>query len=224
MSLTVTFSDQASPLLERVRTAADAARLSMVGARAVAIDVREHFLKLQAERHRPGRGDSFYGRAARSVSTTPDGLTANVNIAQRGIRLRRLGGVVRPKAGRKLIAYPAADAPRAAFEQGPRYFADLDVQRVVNPAHGGLQLALVRRESTPISLVRRKRKDGTVTTRVKAGAKLGGEVVFWLARKTTHRADATVLPTDSALQARLRDSIRVHLLNQAQRAALPPAS
>lgn len=224
MSLAVRIQDEGSPLLARIRTAADAARLSMVGARAVAIGVRENFLALQSERHRPGRGDSFYGRAARSVSTAPDGMGAAVNIAQRGVRLRRLGGVVRPKAGKSMVAYPADEAPRDAFELGPRYFSDLDPQRVVNPAHGGLQLALVRRPSTPISLVRRKRKDGSVVTRVKAGKELGGEVVFWLARKTTHEADTSVLPTDAKMQALSLEGIRVHLLNQAQRAALPPSS
>jgi hypothetical protein len=151
-------------------------------------------------------------------------MGAAVNIAQRGMRLRRLGGVVRPKAGRDYVAYPADEAPREAFELGPRYFSDLDPQRVINPAHGGLQLALVRRPSTPISLVRRKRKDGSVVTRVKAGKELGGEVVFWLARKTTHKADASVLPTAAKMQALSLEAIRLHLLNQAQRAALLPPS
>lgn len=214
MSISITLSDQASPLLARIRTAADAGRLSLVGARAVAGQVREHFLQLQEARHRPGRGDSFYGRAARSVSTAPSGpASAVVGIAQRGVRLRRLGGIVRPKAGRKLIAYPADDAPREAFERGPTYFADLDLERVVNPAHGGLQLALVRRASTPISLVRRKAKDGTVRTRAKAaGPARGGEVVFWLARKTTHQADPSVLPAESAMQTTFLDSVRLALV------------
>lgn len=221
MSFSIVISDEASPLLGRIRTAAEAAGLSLVGARSVAIQVREHLLGLQGARHRPGVGDSFYGRAARSVSTAGAGLSAVVGIAQRGIRLRRLGGVVRPGAGKKLVAYPAVDAPREAFETGPKYFPDLELSRQVNPAHGGLQLCLVRRASTAIKILRRKRKDGTVAIKAKAVAKFDGEVVFWLAKKTTHKADATVLPTDAEMQVRSVEGIRVHLLNQAQRAALP---
>lgn len=220
MSLAVIISNQASPLLDRIRAGASAAGLSLVGARAVAISVRGNFLKLQAERHRPGVGDSFYGRAARSVTTAAAGLSAVVGIGQRGVRLRRLGGVVRPRAGKKLVAYPAKDAPREAHELGPRYFADLELSRQINPAHGGLQLCLVRRPSTAITITRRKQKDGTIRTRVKAGALRGGEIIFWLARKTTHKADASVLPPDAEMQAVSIEGIRIHLLNQAQRKAL----
>lgn len=220
MSLTVVINDRATPLLGRIRSAAEAARVSLVGARAVAIQVRGHLVNLQAERHRPGVGDSFYGRAARSVSAAPAGLSATVGIAQRGIRLRRLGGVVRPRAGRKLVAYPAKDAPREAHELGPKYFPDLELSRQINPAHGGLQLCLVRRASTRITITRRKQKDGTIRVRVKAGAVLGGEIVFWLARKTTHKADASVLPTNDEMQATSIEGIRVYFLQIAQRAAL----
>jgi len=219
VSVSVLIDDRASPLISRITTAAQASGLALVGARAVAVQVRGHMLKLNQERSRKGVGRSFYGQAAKSVTSVSDGLGALVNLSQRGLRLRFLGGVVRPGPGKKLVAYPAADAPRQAYDQSPRAFNDLDLSRQINPAHGGLQLCLIRRASTPISFVRRKRKDGTIATRVKAGAVLGGEVVYWLAKKTTHRADPSVLPLDEAMQTTAAEGMRTHLLTQAQRNA-----
>lgn len=222
MSLSIRISDQAGGVLARIRDAAQAERLVLVGARAVAVGVREHLLGLQQERHRPGKGDSFYGRAARSVSANRAvGASAVVAVAQRGVRLRRLGGVVRPGPGKRLVAYPADDAPREAFEFGPSYFADLEIARRINPKHGGLQLCLIRRPSTAVRFVRRKKKDGTITTRVKAEALRGGEIVFWLARKTTHRADPTVLPDGSVMERTAVEGMGAHLLTIKSQKALP---
>jgi hypothetical protein len=127
------------------------------------------------------------------------------------MRLRLLGGVIRPKAGRRFVAYPAADAPAEAYDRGPLTFPDLELARRINPVHGGLQWCLVRRASTAVKFTRRKRKDGTISTRTKAGDVRGGEVVFWLARKTTHEADPTVMPSQGTLLGEATEGMRLAL-------------
>lgn len=58
----------------------------------------------------------------------------------------------------------------------------------------------MRRASSAISIVRRKRTDGTVKTAVRPGMfRAGGQVMFWLVRKATYRADPSVLPTKDEL-------------------------
>lgn len=205
--------DTASPLLARVRTAATAQGLALVGGRAVAGLMRDNFRRLEAERHRPN-GSHFYGRAARAVQVQRDPRGASVSVAQRGIAQRRFGGTIKPKAGRKFLAYPAADAPRVAHEKGPRAFGDLDLTRAINPAHGGMQWALVRRVSQAISYTRRKQRDGSIKTRVRPGALRGGEVIFWLARKVTQRADPSVLPVATVMIDRGRAAIRTELIRR----------
>ena len=212
MSLSIRLDNQASPLLARIRSAAEAKGLVLVAAREVAVGVRKHLVALNQERHRAGVGDSFYGRAAKSVAASQAGSDAVVGVAQRGFRLRRLGGIVRPGPGKKMVAYAAEGAGRAAVAGGPRDFNDLEISRQINPAHGGLQLCLIRRASTALKFSRRRQKDGSIRTRIRAGAVLGGEVVFWLARKTTHKADATVLPTDATMQGQAVEGIRQHML------------
>lgn len=211
MSLQIIINDRTAPLITRLQQAAQHSGLALVGARRVAVTVREHLLDLQATRHRSGKGRSFYGAAARGVNTQSTSEGATVGVAQRGMRLRLLGGVIRPKAGKRFVAYPAADAPAEAYDRGPTTFPDLELARRINPVHGGLQWCLIRRASTAIKFTRRKRKDGTISTRTKAGEVRNGEIIFWLARKTTHEADPTVMPGEGTILGEATDAMRIAL-------------
>lgn len=201
MSVGITI-DTASPLLSRVRTAAAAAGLALVGARAGGNLVREHLIALNAERH--GKGRNFYLQAARSVNTAITPAGAMINIPHRGMRQRFQGGTIKPKPGGNFIAFPDEDAPAQAFQLMPREWPDHDLDRQLrmNPKTGHMQWALVRRASTAIRLQRRKKKDGTIKTSWKVSEiRQGGQVMYWLAGAVTQRADPTVLPTPLDLAA-----------------------
>ncbi len=182
--------DDLSPLLQRVKDAAQIAGLSLVAARAIGILVKDHLVALNAQRHRFGR--NYYARAARSVTAKGAGGLALVSVTQIGIRQRLYGGTIVPKNGGRFLTIPANPA---AYGMRAREFSDLKVARVVNP-DGRLQWALVRRASQAISFARRKQKDGSVKVTVRPGElRAGGEVMFWLVRKVTQRADPTVMPS-----------------------------
>jgi hypothetical protein len=167
-------------------------------ARAMGILVKDHLIAVNAERSRSGR--NWYARAARSVTTRAAGGFALVSVTQIGMRLRYYGGTVR--AGKnistvtgKLTRFLTIPASPETAGMRAGEFNDLDVALVMNPS-GRLQWALVRRASSAISIVRRKRSDGTVKTAVRPGMlRAGGTVMFWLVRKATYRADPSVLPT-----------------------------
>lgn len=205
MSIRVTF-DSASPMMARITTAAKQQGLALVGARAGGQMVRDHLFALNTERHRYGR--NYYAQAARSVTVNPLGETgATIGVTQVGIRLRYYGGTVRAGKGKssatgKPTRYLAIPAREEAYGMRPSEFHDLSFE-LVETGNGGVRPALVRRLSTPIRFVRRKQKDGSIKTSVKAGEVRGGEVMFWLVRKTTHRADPTVLPTMLDLMGRV---------------------
>ncbi len=158
--------DDASPLLQRVKDAATAAGLSLVMARAIGIQVKDHLIALNAERHRYGR--NYYAQAARSVTARAAGGFALVSITQIGIRQRLYGGEITPKNGKRFLTIPADPA---AYGMRAGEMQDLKVARVMNP-DGRLQWALVRRASSAISFVRRKRKDGDAPSA--GGARDGG--------------------------------------------------
>lgn len=196
VGITIT-RDDATPLLQRINDSAQVAGLSVVIARAIGIQVKDHLVALNAERHRYGR--NYYAQAARSVTTKGAGGFAIVSITQIGFRLRLYGGTV--KAGKnvssvtgKLTRFLTIPATPEAYGMRAGEFHDLKVGLAMNP-RGQLQFALIRRVSQAISIVRRKKKDGSVHTTVRPGViNGGGEVMFWLVRKVTQRADPSVLP------------------------------
>ncbi|MDP2227283.1 MAG: hypothetical protein Q8J78_07370 [Moraxellaceae bacterium] len=188
--------DDASPLLARVKDAATAAGLSLVMARAIGIQVKDHLIALNAQRHKFGR--NYYARAARSVSSRSAGGFALVSINHVGIRQRLNGGTIRPKAGKRFLTIPATPE---AYGMRAREFSDLKVGRAINP-RGRIQWALIRKASTAISFTRRKQKDGSVKIKVRPGElRAGGEVIFWLVSRVTQRKDPSVLPTTQQMAA-----------------------
>lgn len=205
--------DEVSPLLQRVRTAAAAAGLALVGARAAGQLVREHLFGLDAQRHKGGR--HYYAQAARSVTTSRVPQGAVVSITQTGFRQRLKGGTIKAGqngSGRKFLTIPEDDE---AIGKRAGEFKDLRLERnVINPRTGALMWALVRNMSTPITMRRRVQKDGSIKTTITPGKVIGraGEVMYWLVRQVTQRADPTVLPHAEQMSGRAIDAIGARLL------------
>lgn len=201
--------DDVSPLLERIRSAAASRGLMLVMGRAVATQIKDHLVALNAQRHRYGR--NYYARAARAVSVRAAGGFALITIAHVGIRQRFYGGEIRPRFG-KYLTIPVAPE---AHGMRAREFNDLRFAMMVDPKSGDLRPALVRRASTAISFARRRGKDGVMRTTVLAGDyRNGGQVMFWLARRVSQRPDPSVLPTrqemlSTALEAGTRRLARL---------------
>lgn len=135
IGITIT-RDDASPLMARVKDAAQVAGLSLVMARAMGILVKDHLVALNAERGRSGR--NWYARAARSVTTRAAGGFALVSVTQIGMRLRYYGGTVR--AGKnistvtgKLTRFLTIPASPETAGMRAGEFNDLDVALVMNP-------------------------------------------------------------------------------------------
>ncbi len=209
-------------VLDRVKNAAQAAGLALVGARAVAVVTKDHLVQLDQERHRYGR--HYYLQAARSVASravfgAASGL-ALVTVSQIGIRQRVNGGTIVPKGGRKFLTLP--EAPEAHAKRA-REFSDLDFAMALDE-NGSLRPALVQRASTAITITRRKKKDGTVKFTVKPGEVQGGKVMFWLARRVKQRPDPTVLPPEPLVRATATEAIHRRVVRLETREGGAPIS
>lgn len=205
--------DEVTPLLERVKTEAQARGLALVAARAVGGLVKDHLYGLDQQRHR--YGSHFYRQAADSVTTgaAPEG--AVVSITQLGFRQRLFGGTIRPKN----VRYLTLPAHPDAFGKRAREFNDLDFAYRVNPATGALQPCLIRRAQTSIRYRRTKGKDGVVRLKVAAVTSLQAEVMFWLVKSVSQPADPSVLPHGEQMSARAVGAIKTALLRPALREA-----
>ncbi len=208
--------DEATPLLAGVRTLAQAQGLALVGARAAAIVVRQHLYGLDAQRHK--YGSHFYRQAGDSVSTgiAPQGAVVSIN--HQGFRQRLQGGRIAPGLGKKYLTLPAspeAQGKRAGEFAGLR-FAIVPDQ---STAGGTLRPALVRDAQTEIRISKRKKKDGTFSFTAKPVRELHPEVMFWLVRSVTQRADPSVLPYDEQLASAATGAISARFTRLALRRA-----
>lgn len=200
--------DEATPLLERVKTAAQARGLALVAARAVGSLVKEHLYGLDAKRHRFGR--HFYRQAADSVTAgaAPEG--AAVSITQQGFRQRLFGGAIYPGNGKKFLTIPAVPE---AFGTRAGEWTGLKVSRAYDPRTGALRWALVRVLSASVS---GRAKKGKLNRAIAKNLGIG-DVVFWLVRDVGQRADPTVLPTAADMSARGVKAIEDRFLRLALR-------
>ncbi|MBL9187924.1 MAG: hypothetical protein JNK23_10625 [Opitutaceae bacterium] len=205
--------DEATPLLARVKSAAAAQGLALVGARAVASLVKDHLYGLDSQRHK--YGSHYYRQAGDSVRTEVVPQGAVVSISQIGFRLRLFGGTVRAKNVRLLTipAHPDAYGKRA------REFDDLDFSFQINPKTGALQPCLVRRAQTTLKYSRRKGKDGAVNISVRAVSTLDAVVMYWLTPSVTHDADPSVLPYAEQMSLRAVTAMRTRLMRATLRQA-----
>ncbi|MES2692785.1 MAG: hypothetical protein V4773_04875 [Verrucomicrobiota bacterium] len=194
-------------LLDRLKSEAHRAGLALVAAQAVATLTRDHLIALDGKRHRHGR--HYYLQAAGNVTvqTNAAGL-ASVTIDHVGIRQRRYGGPIVPKAGKKYLTLPAQ--PKA-YGKSAREFGDLAFGLALDE-RGALRPALVRRASTATTLSRRKRKDGSLSVAVNREDLQRGQVMFWLRRRVNQGADPSVLPADTEAEATALHAIRRHLV------------
>lgn len=205
--------DEITPLLERVQTAAQAQGVALVAARAVGGLVKEHLYGLDAQRHQ--FGNHFYRQAGDSVSTGADSRGAIVSISQLGFAQRFYGGTIRAKN----VNYLTIPASPEAYGKRAREFNDLDFAFAEDPETGALRPALVRRAQTRIRHRRVKTAEG-ITFKASAVASLLPDVMFWLVRSVTQRADPTVLPYPEQMSLRAVQAARDRLLHLATRGQL----
>lgn len=196
MAITVTIQGaRAQALLRSVHTPDGLKRLAVIGGRAVANRLRDHFLALQQARpNKQGFPRSnFWAAARRSVQNPqPSGAaTVTVAINHVGVALRRFGGVVRPRTARMLTLPATAEA----YNKRAKEFSNLRFAFALDE-DGNRRPALVEAENSPVRFGR-PRKDGS--RRVDRGVTRGGQVFYWLVRQTKHTADPSVLPTDAQM-------------------------
>jgi hypothetical protein len=187
------FKDDASGALLRAEKISPM-EIVRVASRGVLNRLREHFQRMQSTRPN-AKGwprQNFWDQVRRSTSVQSLGNSAMIAVNHVGIALRFFGGVVRP-VRRRWLAIPAnADA----YGKTPREFGGH--LQFIPPDKGGRGVArLIQAVAQAVSFGR-QRKDGS--RRVIAGDVTGGLVMFWLVKKTTHRPDPSVLPTDKELE------------------------
>lgn len=172
--------------------------------RALSNTVKGHFANLQADRPNkmgwPRR--NFWASCARSVTQTHVPGKVTVSITQVGFRLRLEGGVVKPgknistwsgKPTRWLTIPARPEAYKATAKQfGNLVFAYVDGRPALVANEGG---------ATRLRVVK-----GAVRSSVIKGA-IVGTPVFWLAGKTTHKPDPTVLPTREVMLGEISKAI-----------------
>ncbi len=201
MTVNLQFDGVLSAQLNRLLRAADGGRIAKVAGQSVTNLTRGHFEELQ--RTRPnrlgGRRTNFWADALRGTSLqVVDRTKAKVNIATIGVRQRLEGGVIRagrsinPKTGRP-TNYLAIPLTPDAYGKRPAERSDLDFQIVP-----GIGPALVEARATEIRI--RKKKDGTRSIRA-VKSRTGIVPLYRLVRKVTQKADPTVLPSVSKMQA-----------------------
>jgi len=179
----VTFEDEITPLMARVRTAAGREGMAVEIGRAAQQTTREHLFRLDRARHKGGR--HYYAQAARSTHQRSVTGGVMISINQVGIRQRYYGGTIRPRG--KYLTIPASTRTQGTRA---REYNDLEFRYVLDPKLGAVRPALVRKVSTAPALAERVKGSRRVTP----AETFTGEIMFWLVRKVTQRADPSVLP------------------------------
>lgn len=142
-------------------------------ARAMSVLLIRHFR--DRNRTRPKRQGwpktNYWADAAQTVTSEAEGDTAVATIAQPGVRLHWLGGVVKPKNGHRALAIPA----------------DPSVQGIWPSEYKG------KPDAGPTFLVWKKGENtGMIATRKKKAKNL--TPLWWLVAKTTMQPDPSVIP------------------------------
>lgn len=182
-------------------------RVSAVAGRAGVNRGRKHLLALNRERPNAlgGRRTNFYQKAANSISVRSEGDGVMLSFASVGLAQRYFGGTITAKNA-KYLTIPARTE---AYGKRASEFPDLELVFLENGP------ALIRRNQSTIKF--RKSKEGNRRA-VKTG-ELGGEVMFWLKRSVTQRADPSVLPTDTEFYDEIEKSVRDYAQLQIDRAS-----
>ncbi len=188
-----------------------------VAGRSLANKLRDHFIKLNAERPNKmgGKRTNFFLQVARSIQQpqSQDDLMI-VSINQVGFAQRLFGGVIKPKNSR-FLTIPATPE---AYGKRAREFKDLEV--LYN--HQGRPIGLIQRE--PVKKLGRRKKglsdenfSKTLQDSTDAFFSKKGKVFFWFASSVTQSADPTIMPSEAELASHVQGDIRDYLevsLNQ----------
>lgn len=147
--------------------------LSRVAGEAAAQAVRDHFVKLDSSRPNAlgGRRTHFWGKAARSVTSSPTKDGAEVTVSHTGVRQRLYGGTIRA-VNAKYLTVPAR---AEAHGRRARSFKNL---KFVPFASGSRALVVTGGKRS----------------------KRAGLVMYWLVPSVTQAADPSVLPSEAQLQ------------------------
>ncbi len=198
ITLTVNIENLVSGALEKFRDVlADQTMLHDAIRAAAETMVKKHLAELNTRSPNTG----YYGNAARGVNSQADAEAATIIIQAAGIGLRRFGGEVKPgrnvssKTGQptKNIAIPTKHVPIVNQSRpSPSNFPMLAF--IPNRKGGDTTGYLVEGEQKLAKHGKRKGQYITV-------AKKNGEMLFVLRKRTSHKADPAVLPSDDELRA-----------------------
>lgn len=186
IAISIQASDGISPVTRRVLRAIEPARLNPVIGRSANNTIREHLFGLNQTRPNQlgGRRTNFYTGAARATQfKVVSDSEIVVSINQVGIAQRYYGGTIKPKSAKYLTIPARAEA----HGKRAREFPDLEVLRRGDG------------KGEPFALARKVNGKG--------GAKGGGEILFWLKKSITQRADPTVLPSNAVLGAAVQADV-----------------
>ena len=169
--------------------------MSAAMGKSLEVELRAVYREINARPNKMGWPKrNFWKRnvADKIALTSVESRQATVTIASPELMHKITGGLVTAKRG-KTLAIPAnAEAYRMG---GPRA-SGKDFQFLLL-AQGNLVGALLKPQ--PLSLGKTKGKgDGKMS---------GGEVMYWLVRKATHKADPSVNPALAPIRPRLLEAI-----------------
>ncbi len=198
ITLTVNIENLVSGALEKFSDVlADKAMLHDAIRAEAETMVKKHLAALN--NRSPNTG--YYAKAAAGVNSTADDAAATIIIQAAGIGLRRFGGEVTPgrnissQTGQptKSISLPTKHVPIVnQNRQRPKDFPLLAF--VLNRKGGDTTGYLVEGEQ---KLAKRGESKGKYIT----VAKKGGKMLFVLRKRTSHKANPAVLPSDDELRA-----------------------
>jgi hypothetical protein len=189
--------DAVSPALQALYLQTRPDILVRLAGKTVEKELRAHFLRRNAQGNKqgwPSRG--LWGDIAeRTVMGAVSGgnlyASVEISISHPALNLKVHGGTVTPKRG-KYLTLPATAAAYAAGSPREGATPDLKFTVAYNAAIGHDMKAL---------------------------ADTAGTVWYFLARKTTHRADPDALPGENYLQTRIDETIEAYLQRVSARAA-----
>ena len=196
--INVKLDDGITAALRNVDRAARSSQLRAVMGAAVALALVANFERLDAERHKNETGVRFYAGAARSVQrpqVSGDDVVVAVN--QEGVAQRYYGGTITAGSngsGKKWLTIPAIPAAlgyRAGRFANLRFvfFKGKDLAALVSDDPNKLKYkgGSNAKKERGVRLV--PREDGRL------------QVVFWLKRSVTQKADPSVIPDEDTLAA-----------------------
>ncbi len=156
-------------------------------ARAMSNTLIRHFRAKNRTPNAKGFARSnFWSQAADSVTTRTEPDSAIAEVRKEGVRLRLLGGTVRPRNGRKALAIPADPSVAGMWPSEH------------SGKKGGVETFLAWSESKDAGFIAER---GSKTLRV----------LWWLKRETRHKPDPTVLPDREAMATAVQRACRAVL-------------